>query len=151
MALPNHFKQQVLDAFLGGETIKVGLLDNSSSYSFSPDNDEFVSDLPTTQEPSDASYSRVTLSGLSFSQDNSSDEGVFDADDVTFSSLSTTNDIQAVFVYRQVGADDSTPADDELVAVYDDNSAGSLADLPIATNGSDLTLSFNADGIVNIS
>jgi hypothetical protein len=151
MALPNHFKQQVLSAFLSGETVKVGLLDNGSSYTFSPDTDEFVSDLPTGQEPSDASYSRQTLSGLAFNQDDTDDEGVFDANDVTFSSLSTANDIQAVFIYRQGGADDTTPGDDELVAVYDDDSAGSLADLPIATNGSDLTLSFDSQGIVSIS
>ncbi len=151
MALSNHFKQQVLSAFLSGETIKVGLIDNSSSYSFSPDNDEFVGDLPTGQEPSDASYARQTLSGLSFSQDDTNDEGVFDANDVTFASLSTTNDIQAVFIYRQVGGDDTSPADDELVAVYDDDSAGSLADLPIPTNGSDLALSFDSQGIVSIS
>lgn len=151
MALPNHFKQQVLDAFLSGETVKVGLLDNGSSYTFSQDSDEFVGDLPTGQEPSDASYSRQTLSNLSFDQDDSNDEGVFDADNVTFSSLSTTNDIQAIFIYRQVGGDDTTPNDDELVAVYDDNSAGSLGDLPIATNGSDLTLTFAATGVVTIS
>lgn len=151
MALSNHFKEQVLSVFLSGETIRVGLLDNSSSYSFSPDTDEHVSDLPTGQEPSDGSYSRQTLSGLSFSQDNSNDEGVFDADDVTFSSLSTANQIQAVFVYRQVGGDDTSPGDDELVAVYDDDSAGSLSDLPIPTNGSDLTLSFDSSGIVSIS
>jgi hypothetical protein len=151
MAVSNHFKQQVLSSFLSGETIKVGLLDNGTSYTFSPDTDEFVGDLPTGQEPSDASYSRQTLSNLTFTQDDTDDEGGFDADDVVFSSLSTTNDIQAVFVYREVGADDSTPADDELVAVYDDNSAGSLSDLPIATNGSDLTISWAGEGIFNIA
>jgi len=148
MATPNHFKQQLLSALLGGSTLKVGLLDNSTAYSFDPATDEFVSDLPTTQEPGDASYSRQTLSSVTITQDDTDNEGVLDAADVTFPSLSTTNDIQAAFIYKQVGTDDSTPTDDILVAVFDD---ASNADLPIATNGSDLNLALNAEGIVNIS
>lgn len=151
MALTNHFLQQVLDSFLSGETIKVGLLDTTAAYTFDAGTDEFVSDLPTGSEPSDGSYSRQPLANVTITQDDTDGEGVLDADDVVFSSLSTTNDIEAIFVYREVGADDTTPGDDELVAVYDDDSAGSLADLPIATNGSDLTLSFDAEGIVNLT
>lgn len=150
MAIPNHALQQVLEAWLSGETVKVGLLDTSTSYTYDQVNNEFVGDLPTGAEPSDASYSRQTLANLSFTQDDTDNEGVFDADDVTFSSLSTTNDIQTVFVYLQVGTDDTTPADDPLIAVYDDDSAGSLSDLPIPTNGSDLTLTLDSEGIVNI-
>jgi len=150
MALPNHFKTELLQTMLGSATIKVGLLDTGSAYTFDPATDEFVSDLPTGQEPGDSSYSRQTLANVTITQDDTDNEGVLDADDVTFPSLSTSNDIQAIFIYRQVGGDDTTPSDDELVAVYDDDSAGSLADLPISTNGSDLTLSFDAEGVVNI-
>lgn len=151
MAIPNHALQQVIEAWLSGATIKVGLLDTSTSYTYDQAADEFVSDLPTGAEPSDPSYSRQTLSNVSITQDDTGNEGVLDADDVTFPSLSTSNDIQTVFVYKQVGGDDTTPGDDPLVAVYDDDSAGSLADLPIATNGSDLTLTLDSEGIVNIT
>jgi hypothetical protein len=151
MAIPNHALQQVLEAWLSGATVKVGLLDTSTSYTYDQAADEFVADLPTGAEPSDGSYSRQTLANLTFTQDDVDNEGVFDADDVTFSSLSTTNDIQTVFVYKQVGGDDTSPGDDPLVAVYDDDSAESLSDLPISTNGSDLTLSLDAEGIVNIT
>lgn len=151
MAAPNHFKQQVLESFLSGATVKIGLLDTSTAYSFAESTDEFVGDLPTGAEPSDASYSRQTLGNKTFIQDDADGEGVFDADDVVFPSLSTTNDIQAVFIYKQIGTDDTTPGDDPLVAVYDDDSAGSLSNLPISTNGSDLTVSFNSEGIVNIN
>lgn len=151
MALPNHLKQQVLSAFLSGETVKVGLLDTTASYTFNQATDQFVSDLPTGSEPSDASYSRQTLANLTFTQDDTDNEGVFDADDITFSSLSTSNDIEAVFVYRQVGGSDGTPGDDELVAVYDDDSAGSLADLPKPTNGDDFTINLDSEGLVNIT
>lgn len=151
MTLPNHILQQFIEAQLGSATLKVGLLDNSTGYTFDPAADEFVSDLPTGQEPSDSSYSRQTLQNVTITQDDTDNEGVLDADDVVFSSLSTSNDIQAIFVYEQVGGDDTTPGDDVLVAVYDDDSAGSLSDLPIATNGSDLTVSFDSEGIVNLT
>lgn len=148
MALPNHLKQQFIEALLGSSTLKVGLLDMSTTYSFDAATDEFVADLPTGAEPSDGSYSRQTLSSVTITQDDVDDEGVLDAADVTFSSLSTANDIQAVFIYKQVGGDDTTPGDDPLVAVYDD---ASVADLPIATNGSDLSVPFATEGIVTIT
>lgn len=151
MVSPNHFKQQALESLLGGSTIKVGLLDTSAGYTFDPATDEFVADLPTTQEPGDTSYSRQTLSNVTITQDDTDNEGVLDADDVVFSSLSTTNDIQTIFIYEQVGADDSTPSDDILIEVYDDDSGGSLADLPKATTGDDWTINFGSEGIVNIS
>jgi len=142
MAIPNATRQTLIDEAFGGATIEVGLLDTSSGYSFNADTDGTVADLPTGAEPTDASYSRQTLSNVSISQDNTDDEGVRDADDVVFSSLSTANDIQTVFVARQ--------SDGVLIAVYDDDSAGSLADLPKATNGSDFTISFDAEGILNV-
>jgi hypothetical protein len=58
--------------------------------------------------------------------------------------------IQTVVIYLQVGGDDTTPGDDPLVAVWDDDSAGSLGDLPKATNGSDVTISVSSDGAINI-
>lgn len=142
MAIPNATRQTLIDETFGGATIEVGLLDTSTSYSFNADTDGNVADLPTSAEPGDASYSRQTLSNVSITQDNTDDEGVLDADDVVFSALSTTNDIQTVFVARQ--------SDGVLIAVYDDDSAGSLADLPKATNGSDFTISFDAEGILNV-
>jgi len=152
MALLNNTKVALLNNLLSGETIKVGLLDSSANYSVDPDADAYVGDLPTGSEPTDASYSRQTLSNVSISQDNANDRGVFDADDAVFQSLSTSNDIEAVFVYRQAGTDDSTPADDEVIAVFDDDSGdgGGLADLPKATNGSDFEIQFGADGILEL-
>jgi hypothetical protein len=151
MALPDDLLRQFIDAELGGATLRVGLLDTSTAFTFDSTADTFVSDLPTGAEPADGSYARQTLSGVSITVDNTDNEGVLDAADVTFPSLSTANDIQAVFVYKQVGGDDTTPGDDRLVAVYDDDSAGSLADLPISTNGSDITLSLDAEGLINLT
>jgi len=49
------------------------------------------------------------------------------------------------------GGDDTTPGDDEIIAIFDDDSAGSVADLPLSTNGSDVSISWNSEGIINVT
>ena len=156
MPVPNDTKEGLLNGAFDftNDTLRVLLLDDSSAYTFDADAHEFVDDLDgssdgdaPSNEPTDASYSRQTLTGNAVTEDTTDDEAVFDADDITFPSLSTTNDIQAVVVYRQVGGDDTTPADDEVLVVLDDATVG---DLPIPTNGSDLVITWDAEGILNI-
>jgi hypothetical protein len=144
MAVPNNLKQTVLDELITGETVVVGLLDSTANYSFSADQDALISDLPTAAEPSDPSYGRQTVSNVTVAQDNADDEGVLDGDNVTFSSLTTANQIEVVFVARQ--------RDGLLLSVFDDDSGdnGGIADLPIPTNGSDLEIQFDAEGILTI-
>jgi hypothetical protein len=155
MAMPNKFKSLLLSADhnLGSATVRVALGGDSTAYTYDQDAHEFVSDVfdggTTGEELSDSSYSRQTLSGTTVSQDNTDDEGVWDADDVTFASIDTTQDIQFILVYVQVGGDDTTPGDDPIVTIYDDDSAGSLSELPHPTNGSDVIISWDSEGIVN--
>jgi len=155
MAAPNNFKEELMEAqfdFLN-DTLKVALVSDNTAYSFSPDTDTFVGDVldggTTAQEFQGTGYSRQTLSNVTVTQDDTDDEGVADADDVTFTGLDGDT-IQAVLVYKEVGGDETTPGDDPIIAVFDDNSAGSLADLPLTTNGGDVTLAFSSEGIVNI-
>jgi len=155
MAMPNHFKSLLLSAAhdLETATVKAALGGDNTAYQYDRDAHEFVGDVfdggTTGEELSDSSYSRQTLSGTVVSQDDTDDEGVWTADDVTFPSLDTTQDIQFIVVYVQVGGDDQTPGDDPIVTVYDDDSAGSLAELPLPTNGSDVVISWDSEGIVN--
>lgn len=158
MALTNHFVTEVMkgNIDLSAGTVKVALGGDGTAYTFDKAAHEFLGDVfdgGTTGEELDYTSpdDRVTLTNTAVTQDDTDGEGVFDADDAVFSSLDTTQDIQFVVVYLQVGADDTTPGDDPIVAIYDDDSAGSLADLPKATNGSDVTIGFAAEGIVNIS
>jgi len=160
MAGYDNTSQQFLVSAVQGATVKLGLLDSGANYTHDPASDDFVSDLPTGSEPTDASYSRQSVddTASSFSEDNTDNEGVYDPPDVTFSGLSTANDIEAVFVYVQdgfgsSGTDDTTPGDDPLLAVFDDDSgdSGGIADLPIATNGSDLTIQFDSEGLYKIT
>jgi len=155
MAAPNNFKEELMEAqfdFLN-DTLKVALVSDNTAYSFSPDTDSFVGDVldggTTAEEFQGTGYSRQTLSNVTVTQDDTDDEGVADADDVTFTGLDGDT-IQAVLVYKEVGGDETTPGDDPIIAVFDDNSAGSLADLPLTTNGGDVTLAFSSEGIVNI-
>jgi len=155
MAAPNNFKEELMEAqfdFLN-DTLKVALVSDNTAYSFSPDTDTFVGDVldggTTAQEFQGTGYSRQTLSNVTVTQDDTDDEGVADADDVTFTGLDGDT-IQAVLVYKEVGGDETTPGDDPIIAVFDDDSAGSLADLPLTTNGGDVTLAFSSEGIVNI-
>lgn len=155
MSIPNDTKRKffesVFDLSSGGGTIKVALGGSGTAYTFDPDNHEFVADIfdggTTAEELSDSSYSRQTLANQSTTTDTTDDEGVFDGDDTTFSSLDTTQDIQFIVVYVEKTDDSDSP----VIAVFDDDSAGSVSDLPMATNGSDVTISWNSEGILNIT
>jgi hypothetical protein len=155
MASPNNFKEGLLEGSfdLVNDTVRVALLSDDTAYSFDPDNHSFVSDIidggTTAEEFNGSGNSRQTLTNVTVTQDDTDDEGVADADDVTFSALNNDT-IQAIVIYKQVGGDDSTPGDDPVLAVYDENSGTSLADLPLPTNGGDVTLNFSSEGIINI-
>jgi hypothetical protein len=65
--------------------------------------------------------------------------GVFDADDVTFTSVSGAT-CEAVIIYIDTGGANST---DPIVAFLDTNITG----LPVTPNGGNITLAWNASGI----
>lgn len=153
MAMPNDAKEELMKGTfdLVNDTIKVLLLDDSTAYTFDPDAHEFVSDIAdggtTGTEMSGTGYSRKTLGTKSVTEDTTDDEGVFDAADVTWAGLDAGT-IQTIVVYKQVGADDTTPGDDPVLVVLDD---AAVADLPLTTNGSDVTISWAAEGIINLT
>lgn len=156
MALPNDTKR----AFLAGEitpstdTLRVALVSDNTAYTFDPDTHTTVADVldggTTATEFAGTGYNRQSLANVSVTVDNTDDEGVIDADNTVFTSLDGDS-IQAIIVYKQVGADDTTPADDPIIVVLDDDSAGSVADLPQTTNGGDITIEWDTEGVVNFS
>lgn len=155
MASPNHFKSELLKGSIdwANDTIKVALGSDDTAYTFDQAVHEFVGDVfdggTTGTEFTGSGYSRQTLTTQTVTQDDTDNEGVADADDVTFSSIDG-DAIQFIVVYKQVGGDDTTPGDDPILALYDDDSAGSLTDLPLTTNGGDVTVSWDTEGIINI-
>lgn len=153
----NEAKERLLGAQLSltADTIRVALIgtdtDGSVVYTPNPDTDDatsgesFVSDVIGAEatEVSGTNYERKTLSTTPIQTDNSNDRAEFDADDITWSLLDTTRDIAGVLMYKQVGADDSTPGDDPLIGYFDG------PDFPKPTNGSDFTIAWDADGIIH--
>jgi hypothetical protein len=63
-------------------------------------------------------------------------EGVFDADDVTFSSV-TGNQVTRILLYQDTGTASTSP----LIALFDTAAAG----LPITPNGGNITIAWSND------
>jgi hypothetical protein len=156
MALPNHIKAEFLDGNVNArsDTLRVALVSDNTAYTFDPDTHEFVDDVldggTTAEEFAGTGYNRQGLSNVTVTQDDTDDEGVIDADNTVFTGLDGDT-IQAILVYKQVGGDDTTPGDDPIVVVLDDDSAGSVADLPQNTNGGDITIEWDTEGVVTFS
>lgn len=159
---PNRTFVQTLSGAidLSTDTLRIALYDNSTAFTFNPDTHEFVADVldggTTAQElQGSAGYTgtadRQTLANAAITQDDTDDEAEFDADDVTWTGVDSTEDIQGWIVYKQVGADDTTPADDPIIVVVDDDMTDAPADLPLATNGSDVTIEWATEGIINLA
>jgi len=141
------------------DTLRVALYDDSTAFTFNPDTHTFVSDIldggTTAQELSGSSgytgtADRQTLANVSVTADNTDDEGVWDADDVTWTDVQSTADIQGYIVYQQVGGDDTTPGDDRVLVVVDDDMTDAPASLPLPTNGSNVRIAFNAEGVATV-
>lgn len=158
--VPNRTLAELFRASIDfpNDTLRVALFDDSTAYTFDPDNHQFVSDVldggTTAQELQGSSgYTgsgdRKTLQNVTVTADNTDDEGVFDADNVTWSGVDSTADIQGYLVYQQVGGDDTTPGDDPIVYVVDDDQSDAPSGLPLSTNGSDITINWATEGILN--
>jgi len=140
---------------LSSGTYRALLLKETTEYSPDATAHNFVSDIvdggTTGEEFDDTNYSRLTLSGLSVTEDATEVEAVWDADDLTWSSLGSDTGgqtVEAVVLYEQVGGDDTTPGDDPIIRVFDDSEE---ADLPKQTNGEDFDWNFDAEGIINLT
>lgn len=134
-------------------TLKIALYDDSTAYSIDRVNHIFLNDVldggTTAQELGDASYSRQSVANVQVTKDGTDVEVEVDADDVTFPSVDGGEVVQGWILYRQVGGDDTTPGDDDIIAIEDEvkNSSGN----DVTTNGSDIVVQFDSEGIVNTS
>jgi len=149
--LPTIQKYRRGEIDLETATLRILLFDDSQSYTIDEVNHEFVGDVigSAATELGDATYSRQNVANVSVTVDGTDSETVVDADDVTFSGLDGGETIQGWIIYEQVGGDDSTPGDDPIIAIEDEakNSNGNK----VTTNGSDVPVQFDSEGIVNVS
>jgi hypothetical protein len=137
----------------GGDTIGVLLGTTEVSYTFDAGDADYAGDIfdggTTAYEFGQGSqggsnYTRQTLANETINEDNTNNRAEFDADDVTFAGLDGA-EIQFALVVKQVGGDWTTLGDDPVIAYI------TSADFPLQTNGGDVTISWDANGIVHIT
>lgn len=118
------------------DTIKLSL--HSSSYTPNQDSHDFYDDV-TNEVSASGSYSSggATLS-VTTSQDNTDDEGVFDATDVSFTSATIT--ARYAVIYKSTGVSSTSP----LICLIDFGSDQT------STAGT-FAITFAAEGIINLN
>ncbi len=127
-AIYPKYKEALLDAFTDIDinmlTAKVALID-TGTYTYSDTHDFFNDVTGVVGTPQTLTSKSVT-------------NGVFDAADVTFTSV-TGNSVEALLIYIDTG----TSTTSRLVAYIDTGVTG----LPVTPNGGDITITWNASGI----
>lgn len=127
--MSNYAKNEMLKAYLNGETVKAMLL--NETHTVNPD-DDFVGDI-SANELSGTGYTRQTVTGSTFTEDDSGDDAAWDIDDVTFSGIDAgTIDTFCLYIER------TNDADSEIILQVDTASG-----LPKTTNGSDIQFNVN--------
>ena len=133
----NSFKRDIMNGGidLDADTIKVALVTSS----YTPDQDAHDNFDDITNEVSGTGYTAggATLANKTVTVDNTDNEGVFDADDPTWSS-STITARGAVF-YKSTG----TASTSKLICYSDFGSDKT-------SSGGSFTLQFNSEGILNL-
>ena len=136
----NNYKARMLGlgtmVDLDGDTIKLALL--TSSYTPDFDAHDFFDDVSANEVGASGTYSAggATLS-VTLSQDNTDNEGVFDATDVSFTSATIT--ARYAIIYKSTG----TPSTSPLVALLDFGSN-------YTSTAGTFAITFAAEGIVNV-
>ena len=133
----NSFKSKIMDGSidLDTDTIKVALV--TSSYTPSQDDHEDYADITNEVVGTGYTAEGATLANAAVTKDNTDNEGVFDADDVTWGSSTIT--ARGAIVYKDSG----TAATSWFIAYFDFTSDQS-------SNNGDFTITWNAEGIVNL-
>ena len=138
-AIQNSFKAKIMNGSLDldTDTIKAMLL--TSSHSQNVDTHDFIDDV-STNEVSGTGYTAggQALANKSVTQDNTDNEGVWDADDVTWSSSTIT--ARYVALYKDTG----TPSTSPIICILDFGTDKS-------SSAGNFTVAWNAEGILNLN
>ena len=134
----NSFKQKIMDGSidLDTDTIKVALV--TSAYTVSQDDHEDYADI--TNEVSGTGYTAegATLASKTVTKDNTDNECVFDAADVTWAGSTIT--ARGAIVYKDSG----TAATSWFICYFDFGADKT-------STAGDFKITWNAEGILNIS
>ena len=135
----NSFKRDIMNGSLDLDTDTIKVMLVTSAYT--PDQDAHTKRSDVTNEASGAGYSSggAALANKAVSADNTDNEGVFDADDVTWGSSTIT--ARGAVLYKSRGGASSA---DELICYIDFG-----ADK--ASSAGNFTVTWNAEGILNLN
>jgi hypothetical protein len=108
---------------------------------------DFVADFTTLDECDATGYARVALTTEAIVEDVGNDRIELSAAAISFGSPSAdaTRQVQAVILYEHVTND----ADSYVIAYYDTVSSGPA--FPFTVNGGSITITPNAEGLIQIS
>ena len=138
----NSFKKKIMDGSidLDTDTIKCALV--TSAYTPSADNDDFWDDVSANEVGNSGTYSAggAVLTNKTVTQDNTDDEGVFDADDVSFTSATIT--AKYAVLYKSTGVASTSP----LIACIELNGGSNV----ISTLGT-FSIPWSSEGIINLN
>lgn len=123
----NRGKQCIMTMNVAAQDLRVMLV--NSSYTFA-DTHNFVSDIGN--EISVVGYSRQALTSITVTEDDANDFSYLDANDATFSALTTGQTVAGAILYIHNASDAAA----NIVAYYD------VTDTP--TNGGDITIQWAA-------
>ena len=136
--MANAIYPKYKEALLGGDsnislansegTVVVSLIDTANNAYDA--NNQFYSDLDAADVIASANIENTTI-----------ENGLFDGDDVTFSSVSG-DECEALLIW----IDTTDPATSRLVAFLDTGVSG----LPVSPNGSDIDIEWNVSGIFQL-
>ena len=134
-AIHPKYKQALLDGDanidLNDGTVKVILIDTGVySYTTWLNSSQFYSDVSGQVGGTPQTINNTTVTN-----------GLFDGDDVTFSSV-TGNEAEAILIYIDTG----TASTSRLVAWLDTG----VGNLPVIPNGGNITIQWNASGIFQL-
>jgi len=139
----NYFKQQNaagnIDLDTAGDTIHVILCMTNTTADTENDGISFVGDLTTLDEFDGANYSRKTLGSQVVNLDDPNDRAEFDGANITWTALGVgTRDVAGALIFKFVTNDAASP-----VIAWVEFSA--------TPDGSDFTIQWNAEGILQFS
>lgn len=134
----NVFKLNILNGGLDLDTDAIKVMLVTSAYT--PNQDTHLDRADVTNEVVGTGYTAggATLASKTVTQDDTDNEGVFDAADVTWSTATIT--ARGAVLYKSTGV----AANDTLICYIDFGSDQSAS-------GADFTIAWNAEGIVNLN
>ncbi len=135
----NSFKRDIMNGALDLDTDTIKVMLVTSSYT--PDQDSHTKRSDVTNEVSGTNYTAggSALANKAVTADNTDNEGVFDADDLTWSTSTIT--ARGAVLYKSRGGASSA---DELICYIDFGADKS-------SSAGNFTLQWDAEGILNLN